>query len=71
MKKLLKSDIYGSMNSARMHCSRLKSQPLRLKAKKKKKAEIRIAANVDTANADPNRTVVLLFVSILLLFLHY
>ena len=37
MKKLIKSDICGSVNSARMHCSRLKSQPLRLKAKKKKK----------------------------------
>ena len=36
MKKLLKSDIYGSMNSASMHCSRLKSQHLPLKAIKKK-----------------------------------
>ena len=39
MKKLIKSDICGSVNSARMHCSRLKSLPLRLKAKKKKKKE--------------------------------
>ena len=37
MKNLLKSDICVSMNSSRMHCSRLKSHPLRLKAKKKKK----------------------------------
>ena len=50
MKKLLKSDICGCVNSVRMHCLRLKSQPLRLK-KKKKKAETRIAAN-----ADPNPT---------------
>ena len=28
MKKLLKSDICGSVNSARMYYSRLKSQPL-------------------------------------------
>ena len=30
MKKLLKSGICGSVNSARMHCSPWKSQPLRL-----------------------------------------
>ena len=30
MKKLLKSAICGSVNSARMHCSPWKSQPLRL-----------------------------------------
>ena len=51
MKKLLKSDICGSVNSARMCCSQLKSQPLLLKEKNNKNAEMRIAAN-----ADPNRT---------------
>ena len=40
MKKLLKNEICGSMNSARIHCSRLKSQQVRLK-KKKKFAETR------------------------------
>ena len=38
-----------------MHCSWLKGQPLRLKKKKKKRAETRIATLVNAANADPNR----------------
>ena len=35
MKKWLKSNAYGSVNSARMHCSQLKSHQNRLKKKKK------------------------------------
>ena len=38
MKKLLKNEICGSINSAQMHCSQTKSQQMRL-PKKKKKAE--------------------------------
>ena len=34
MKKLLKSEICGSVNNARMHCSRTKSQQVRLPKKK-------------------------------------
>ena len=37
MKKLLKSEICRSVNSARMHCSPWKSQQMRAKPKKKKK----------------------------------
>ena len=36
MKKWLKSNAYGSVNSARMHCLQLKSQQNRSKKKKKK-----------------------------------
>ena len=36
MKKWLKSNTYGSVNSARMHCLQLKSQQNRSKKKKKK-----------------------------------
>ena len=39
MKKLLKSGICGSVNSARMHCSLCKSQQMRAEQKKKKKKE--------------------------------
>ena len=53
MKKLLKSDICGSMNSAFMHCSQLKSQHLPLKAIKKKPV---LKRDVNAANADPNCT---------------
>ena len=37
MKKLIKSDIYGSVNSAQMHCSRLKKSAFMAESKKKKK----------------------------------
>ena len=37
MKKLLKSEICRSVNSARMHCSPWKSQQMWAKPKKKKK----------------------------------
>ena len=37
MKKLLKSEICGTVNNARIHCSRKKSQNMRLKRKKKKR----------------------------------
>ena len=36
MKKLIKSDIYGSVNSAQMHCSRLKKSAFMAESKKKK-----------------------------------
>ena len=39
MKKLLKSGICGSVNSARMHCLLWKSQQVRVEPKKKKKKE--------------------------------
>ena len=45
MKKLLKSEICGFVNSARIHCSRTKSQQVRLP--KKKNAETRWKQNVD------------------------
>ena len=37
MKKLIKSDICGSVNSAQMHCSWLKKSAFTAKSKKKKK----------------------------------
>ena len=42
MKKLLKSGIYGSVNSARIYCSPWKSQQMRVEKKKK---------NVENVNA--------------------
>ena len=46
MKKLIKSDICGSVNSAQMHCPRLKKSAFMAESKKKrkkKKAETRFA----------------------------
>ena len=37
MKKLIKSDICGSVNSAQMHCLRLKKSAFTAESKKKKK----------------------------------
>ena len=39
MKKLLKSEVCGIVNSARVHCSLLKSQQYAAEPKKKKKTE--------------------------------
>ena len=39
MKKLLKSEIYGYMNSARMHCSRKTESNVVAESKKKKKRQ--------------------------------
>ena len=46
MKKLIKSDICGSVNSTQMHCSQLKKSAFTAeseKKKKKKKVETRFA----------------------------
>ena len=47
MKKWLKSEICGSMNSARMHCSLTKSQQVR---QPKKRTEMRCEQNVDASS---------------------
>ena len=39
MKKLIKSDICGSVNNAQMHCLRLKKSTFTVEEKKKKKKE--------------------------------
>ena len=44
-------EFMGLVNSAWMHCSREKSQQLRLEKKKKKKAQV---LNPDTNKSDPN-----------------
>ena len=48
MKKLLKSGICGSVNSARMHFSPSKSQLLRAKQKKKKRKKKREKHRTET-----------------------
>ena len=48
MKKLLKSEICGSVNSARMYCSQQNSQLLR--AKKKKRKTQRVKRRIQTAS---------------------
>ena len=54
MKKLLKSEICGSVNSARMYCSQWNSQLLRAKKKKGKRnvlnAESKWLHSTDTAS---------------------
>ena len=55
MKKLLKSEICGSINSVRMYCSQWNSQLLRAKKKKKGKrnvlnAESKRLHSTDTAS---------------------
>ena len=54
MKKLIKSDICGSVNSAQMHYSRLKKSAFTAesKKKKKKKAETRLRPDVDAKRAN-------------------
>ena len=47
MKKLLKSKICRTVNSAQIHCSRKKSQNMRLKIRKKKKKGKENAQNVN------------------------
>ena len=61
MKKLIKSDICGSVNSARMHCSRLKksaftaeSKKKKKKKKRKKKAETHFAPKRESKMRKPN-----------------
>ena len=47
IKKLLKSVICGTVNSARMHCSQLTKSTIAAEPKKKKKREKRSSKNVD------------------------
>ena len=56
MKKLIKSDICESINSARMHCSWLKRSAFTAerKKKKKKKAEMRFAPRRGRKTRKPN-----------------
>ena len=56
MKKLIKSDICGSVNSAQMHCSRLKKSAFTVesKKKKKKKAETRFTPRRRRKMREPN-----------------
>ena len=42
MKKLIKSDICGFVNSAQMHCSQLKKSAFTAESKKKKKKKKRL-----------------------------
>ena len=57
MKKLLKSDIYESVNNIFTYCSWLKSQPLELKKKNNNNNnEMRIFHKQGATNADPNRS---------------
>ena len=52
MKKLIKSDICGSVNSAQMHYSRLKKSAFTAESKKKKKKGLkRVCAQMWTQNA--------------------
>ena len=57
MKKLIKSDICGSVNSARMHYSRLKKSTFMAESKKKKKkeAETRFAPKRGCKTIKPNK----------------
>ena len=54
MKKLIKSDICGSVNSAQMHCSRLKKSAFTVESKKKKKAETCFAPRRGRKTRKPN-----------------
>ena len=58
MKKLIKSDICGSVNSAQMHCSQLKKSAFTAESKKKKKVETRFAPRRGRKTCKPNITVV-------------
>ena len=54
MKKLLKSEICGSVNSAQMHCSLCKSQQMRAEPKKKKKEKTAEQKRRRHNNLNPN-----------------
>ena len=56
MKKLLKSEICGSVNNARMHCSRTKSQQVRLPKKKKKKGLKHVESKTWTQEAESKQS---------------
>ena len=55
MKKLLKIEIYGSMNSIQMHCLPWKSQQMRAK-KKKGETQKKQNAKRGRDKLDPNHT---------------
>ena len=57
MKKLIKSDICRSVNSAQMHCSRLKKSAFTAESKKKK-AETRFAPRRGRKTRKPNIVVI-------------
>ena len=63
MKKLIKSDIYGFMNSIQMHYSQLKKSAFTAesKKKKKKKVETRFAPRHGHKTRKPNIALVLFF----------
>ena len=53
MKKLIKSDICGSVNNAQMHCLRLKKSAITAeRKKKKKKLKHVLRPNVDAKRAN-------------------
>ena len=54
MKKLIKSDICGSVNSAQMHYSQLKRSAFTAESKKKKKPETRFAPRRGCKTRKPN-----------------
>ena len=56
MKKLIKSDICGSVNSAQMHCSRLKKSAFTVESKKKKKLKHVLRPDVDAKRANQTYT---------------
>ena len=69
MKKLLKSGICGSVNSARMHCSPRKSQLLRAKQKKKKKEKNAEQKRKCQNHLNPNGYIIFSYVSKLIITL--
>ena len=52
MKKLIKSDICGSVNSAQMHCSQLKKSAFTAESKKKKRLKRVLHPDVDAKRAN-------------------
>ena len=60
MKKLIKNDIYGFMNSIQMHYSQLKKSAFTAKSKKKK-VETRFAPRHGHKTLKPNIALVLFF----------
>ena len=64
MKKLIKSDICGSVNNAQMHCLRLKKSTFTVeekkkKKKKKKKAETHFAPTPGRKTCKPNISLII------------
>ena len=55
MKKLIKSDICGSVNSAQMHCLRLKKSAFTAESKKKKKEKKKRLKRILRPDVDAKR----------------